>query len=766
MKNLTTIIKKDLKGYFDQPTGYVLIVIFSAVSAYLFFFVSGFNDTSEASVRELFTILPWLLAIFIPASTMRLIAEEQRDGTLEILLTHPIKTWIVLFSKFTVGMMFVAILILSTIAIPIALETVSNTDSGKWNLDEGAAISQYIGSFFLASVFVSVGLWTSSLTQNQIIAFILGIFFIAILLLIGLDIVNEPIPDRFAGLLQNLSPLTHFESISRGILDLRDIIYLISLTSTFLSATFLSIRKKSLSSKSPNYKNLQLGVTGMIILSILIAWFSNSIGGRLDLTENKLYSMHPSTNKIISELDDLLVINLFSSKDPPTAIITTTRDVQDFLYDLAQSSNSTVKIVHKFPETPKENDTNSERKETKDLREAYMAGIPAQQFNISSQGEIQIKNGYLGISMTYGNQREIIPIVKTIDGFEYKIASLIEKMSKENKKTIGFLTGHGEKNINTDYQFLASILNQQYNIMSIDLEKSPDDIKNIDVLIIPGPNSIIPDDTSVKINEYIRSGGKTMFFIDRITINKEQLIAIPNRNNYNEFLSAYGIIIDDNILFDVVSNENLSFQDQSGESILTSYPYWMRVSSADMKIAGDIKSVLIPWGSSVAFDLYLSEKFNMIPLLKTTKYAAVDFNYQQNPDISPNSQAITELTESDMISNDIGIAITNKENSQEYPNDFRMVVIGDSDWLANETIQLAQENITIALNLIDWLAQEDALAAIRNKIISDRTLLFKDSTNRNLIQYSNIIGIPIIFIVFGLIRYIRRRSNILRSNKN
>ena len=86
MKNLTTIIKKDLKGYFDQPTGYVLIVIFSAVSAYLFFFVSGFNDTSEASVRDLFTILPWLLAIFIPASTMRLIAEEQRDGTLEILL--------------------------------------------------------------------------------------------------------------------------------------------------------------------------------------------------------------------------------------------------------------------------------------------------------------------------------------------------------------------------------------------------------------------------------------------------------------------------------------------------------------------------------------------------------------------------------------------------------------------------------------------------------------------------------------------------------
>ena len=205
---------------------------------------------------------------------------------------------------------------------------------------------------------------------------------------------------------------------------------------------------------------------------------------------------------------------------------------------------------------------------------------------------------------------------------------------------------------------------------------------------------------------------------------------------------------------------------QSGGKILIPYAYWIRVSSVDTNITGENQSVLIPWGSSVAFDLYTSEKFNMIPLLETTKYAAVDFNYQQNPDISPNSQAISEFTESDMISNNTGIAVTNKENTQEYPNDFRIVVIGDSDWLSNETVQLAKENLTVALNLIDWLAQEDTLLQIRNKVILDRTLLFKDSTNRNLIQYINIIGIPIIFIIIGLIRYIRRRSNILRSSKN
>ena len=106
MNSLIPLVKKDLRGYFDQPTGYILIVIFVGVISYLFFFVSAFNSTSEASVRDLFTLLPWLLALFVPASTMRLLAEEQRDGTLEILLTQPIRGWVVLAAKFVSAIVF------------------------------------------------------------------------------------------------------------------------------------------------------------------------------------------------------------------------------------------------------------------------------------------------------------------------------------------------------------------------------------------------------------------------------------------------------------------------------------------------------------------------------------------------------------------------------------------------------------------------------------------------------------------------------------
>ena len=236
MRTLFALIRKDLKGYFDQPTGYILIVIFVALLSYSFF--QNVFGTEEASLRALFTVeftierpsLPWLLAIFVPAATMRLLAEEQRDGTLEILLTQPIQGWVVLGSKFIVGMIFVAIAILSTVGIPIALATAGN-------LDWGAVAAQYIGSLFLAASMVAVGLFTSSLTRNQIVSFILGLFLIMLLMFIGLDRIAVTLPSRIATLLQTLSPVTHFSSIARGVIDLRDVLYFISLVFTFLSAT-------------------------------------------------------------------------------------------------------------------------------------------------------------------------------------------------------------------------------------------------------------------------------------------------------------------------------------------------------------------------------------------------------------------------------------------------------------------------------------------------------------------------------------------------
>ena len=198
------------------------------------------------------------MTLFIPAATMRLLSEEQRDGTLETLLTHPIRAWVILLSKFLSGLIFVTVAVLVTLGIPLSLTTAGDMD---W----GAITSQYFGSIFLGASLVAIGLFTSSLTRNQIISFILGLTLGMILMIMGLEIVAITLPPNIASLLQLLSPITHFDNISRGLIDLRDIMYFSSLIATFLTATFLIMRSKTLSHESQQYLNLRLGVAGLII---------------------------------------------------------------------------------------------------------------------------------------------------------------------------------------------------------------------------------------------------------------------------------------------------------------------------------------------------------------------------------------------------------------------------------------------------------------------------------------------------------------------
>ena len=743
---LFALIRKDLKGYFDQPIGYMLVLVFVALLSWSFF--NTVFLTEEASLRALFTVdftfdrpsLPWLLVLFVPAATMRLIAEEQRDGTLEILLTQPIRGWIVLLAKFLAGLMFVGVFILATIGIPIALQTAGNID---W----GAVAAQYIGSVFLAASLVAIGLFTSSVTRNQIVAFILGFTISAVLMVVGMDRVAVALPPRLAGLLQTLSPVTHFSTVARGVIDLRDFLYFVALVSAFLSATFLMIRSKTLSHVSPQFRNLQLGVAGLIVLSLLVGWFGNSIGGRLDLTEDKIFTLASATEDILGGLEDILTVELFESRDPPTQVKLVSRDVNDFLEDFAASSGGKVKLIHRYP------DPNGEGKDLEAYRKAEFVGVPPVQFNIQSQGELQIKVGYLGMALTYLDRREVVPFVSSIDGFEYTLASLAFDMVQQDRKTVAFLAGHGEKSVEQDLPRLASLLSQQYDI--IEVRPSEDELPDptlIDVLVIPGPTERFSDELENWLASYLNGGGKAMILIDRLLVD-QRLFAVPNRNSLAEFVERYGVIVEDNLVFDLQSNEQISLS-TAGGSVVVSYPYWMRVPIVDQKIAGDVETVILPWASEVAYDI--DSPFEHTELLRTRPSAAIDRNYG---DVGPNAAIFDQITAQNLVESLMGVAVTGRAAERADGSgqaSFRIVVMGDSDWLT--LADRFPENLGLGLNLIDWLAEEDALASIRSKLVSTRQLTFDSSTHRNLVQYANIVGVPLGFVLIGLIRFARRRN--------
>ena len=737
---LFALVKKDIKSYFDQPAAYILIVPFVAVLSYVFF--SQALLTGEASLRPLFTVdfqidnpsLPWLLAIFVPAATMKLLAEENRDGTLELLLTHPIRGWIVLLSKFLSGSVFVAFSILATIGIPIAVQTAGN-------LDIGAAVGQYVGSLFLAASFVSIGLFTSSLTRNQVVAFILGLSFTMLLMIMGLDIVAVTLPQRLASLLQDLSPVTHFSSVARGVIHLRDVLYFIALISTFLSATFLIIRGRTLSHKSTQYRNLQLGTAGLIVFSILIGWSGNSIEGRFDLTEDKLFTISPATADLVEDLDDILTLEFYVSREPAVPIALATRDIGDFLEDFASGSDGKVKLVTRFPEEDED-----------ELRKAQIAGVPPRQFNVRSQGELQIKASYLGLSMTYVDQRETIPFINNFDGFEYRLASLINRMVEDQKKSVAFLTGHGQAGPSGGYQTFSALLTDAYEVREINASEDPSiDLSDVDVLIVGGPTQAIPDETSQAVYNYIANDGKALLLIDSIVVDQAQLIAGENRYSFRGLPEQFGVVVEQDLVFDLQANETLSFGTQVG-SVFLPYPYWVRAPVIDKKVAGNVESAVLPWASSLGVVESQRDSIEVIPILETSEFAAIDFTYR---DLRPNSTVFEEITPGNLVQSLVAVAIAEKSNDDQEA--YRLVVVGDSGWLTDAVVSRSQENVALALNLVDWLAQEDKLASVRSKVVSSRDLLYSSPTHENTARWLNIAGVPLLFILFGAIRSVRRR---------
>ena len=738
---LFSLVKKDVKSYFDQPTAYILIVPFVAVLAYVYF--SQALLTAEASLRPMFTVdfqidspsLPWLLAIFVPAATMRLLAEENRDGTMELLLTHPIRGWIVLLSKFLAGFIFVGFAILATVGIPIAVTTAGN-------LDIGAAVGQYVSSLFLAAAFVSIGLFTSSLTRNQIVAFILGLSFTMILMVMGLDIVAITLPQRLASLLQDLSPVTHFSSIARGVIHLRDVLYFVALISTFMSATFLVVRGRTLSHASTQYRNLQLGTVGLIVVSLLVGWSGNSIGGRIDLTQDRLFTLSPATTEILEGLDDILTLELFESREPPVQVAITARDVGDFLEDFAASSGGDVKLVRRFPADDED-----------EARKAQLAGVPPVQFNVQRQGELQIKTGYLGLAMTYVDKRQVIPYVTSFDGFEYQLASIANRMLEENKKTVAFLTGHGEAGPSAGYRTFAGLLLDSYRVREFDTTEDPDiDLSDVDVLIVGGPTSSISDETANAIRQYLIGGGKAMIMVNSVVIDQSRLIASRNRNSFGYLPEEFGIIVEDDLVFDLQSNETLSFNTGVG-SVFLPYPFWMRVPVTDSKVAGNVGTVLLPWASSVGIAESERGRVEVVPLLETTEFAAIDFNYG---DVRPNSPIFEEVTRGNFVQALMGAAIVQRD-APVGQDAYRLVVFGDSEWLTDGVLPRSQANVALGLNLVDWLAQEDTLAEVRSKVVSSRDLLFTSSTHKNVSQWANVAGVPLLIVVAGLVRSLRRK---------
>ena len=234
MNNIIYIYLKELRSYFNGPMAYIFLIIFSLVNGYFFsntFFIFGQSD-----MRALFQIIPLVYLFFIPAISMSIIAKEKNSGTMEVISTLPIKEY-----EFVLGKYFASITLI-LVALILTGVHLANLIAVGSNIDYGAVFTGYLGLFLAGSVYASMGIFASSLTDNPVIAFIIAIFFVLFFFLVDKLLIF--IPNTVSGIFQYISIDYHLSNISKGVIDTRNILYFISLIGLFILLTIESLSSK------------------------------------------------------------------------------------------------------------------------------------------------------------------------------------------------------------------------------------------------------------------------------------------------------------------------------------------------------------------------------------------------------------------------------------------------------------------------------------------------------------------------------------------
>jgi len=241
MANIWVIFKRELASYFTTPIAYIFIIIFIFLSGIFAFYIGNFFDRGQADLAPFFNFHPWLYLFLIPALAMRLWAEERKSGTIELLLTMPITMTQAVLGKFFAAWVFTTIALSLTFPIWITVNYLGEPDNG-------VILAGYIGSLLMAGAFLSIGSCVSAMTRNQVIAFVVSAVICLMFVLSGfpmvLDFFSLWAPEFIVTAISSFSFLTHFEAISKGVIDLRDIIYFISLISFWLFANAVLIEYK------------------------------------------------------------------------------------------------------------------------------------------------------------------------------------------------------------------------------------------------------------------------------------------------------------------------------------------------------------------------------------------------------------------------------------------------------------------------------------------------------------------------------------------
>ena len=429
MKEVLSLTRKELDGYFGSPMALIFVGAFLAVTLFAFFWVDAFFSRGVADVRPLFRWMPILLIFLVAALTMRQWSEEQRSGTLEMLLTLPVHPVQLVLGKFLAVMALVGIALALTLFLPVSVSLLGN-------LDWGPVLGGYLAALLLAAAYAAIGLFLSSRTDNQIVALISTVFLGGLFYMVGARGFTDFAGESLAEVLRAIGTGSRFESIERGVIDLRDLVYYLSLTAVFLTLNVTSLDSKrwSAGQQTWGYRRAVIVMTVLIVLNLvaLNVWLYPLSGARLDLTAQREFSLSGATRDLVSGLEEpLLIRGYFSEKTHPLLSPLVPR-IRDMLreYEIASGGKVVVEIVDPIQQPDKEVEAN----------QTY--GIQPTPLRTTDRYGASVINAYFDLLIRYGDQsavlnfRDLIEVEPRRDGsadvrlrnLEYDLTSSIKKV--------------------------------------------------------------------------------------------------------------------------------------------------------------------------------------------------------------------------------------------------------------------------------------------------------------------------------------------------
>ena len=451
-----TLYRKELASFFSSLIGYLTIAVFLILTGLtLWVLKSDFNilDYGYAGMDGLFLIGPFLYLFLIPAITMRTFAEERRGGTIEMLMTRPLSDWTIVWAKFLAAWTLVFISLLPTL---VCYFSVYSLGYPVGNIDTGSVVGSYIGLLLLGGAFVAIGLLCSSLTSNQIVSFIAAAVLCAVGYLGFESLYNMELFGSGDLFVKSLGMMDHYESISRGVVDTRDVLYFASVMALFLMGTRLVLQSRMWNGWK-NRKNLkrshwlEMGVTVLIVLSVNV--IDHFLYARLDLTSEKRYTLSDSTKELLKTIDEPLLYRVYLDGDMPADFKRLQNETKEMLNQLrAYNRNVSYEFVN-----PNNFGTDEERRVF--FQKLSEKGIQPAQVQMKGDNGVTSLLLLTAADVFYKGRETTVQLLQnqqyvgqadllnnSIQNLEYALTSPVRALSHGMKQSIGFLQGHGELN--------------------------------------------------------------------------------------------------------------------------------------------------------------------------------------------------------------------------------------------------------------------------------------------------------------------------------